>query len=593
MLAENGQYEAALGILRSYKIRADARRGEALPRPGNADGDGTLGNDAIVKNILDLSSEKKTLQDQISAIAREKSRIEMWGDFSPASFKGLAERGIKLTPYQIPLSVYEKLIAPVAEPGIEPVEILTLYKDKNIARVLVVDGTIQGEMPFILPEASLGELINKETAITSRLIEIENALQALAPEAKTLAAEVKRLDGEIEFETARLTVNVETGSGAGTVAWLQGFAPYNTVGQLKRAAAENGWALAIDDPAEDDAVPTLLKNNRFVGLLDPVLNFLDITPGYNEPDISAPFLVFFTLFFAMIFGDAGYGGLLLLAGLAGALITKKKMGKVAQPVCLLLLLAFTNFAWGIITCTWFGVETKYLPEILKTISLQYPPFAISNSFKELSDANSTIVQQNMMIVCFGIGLLQLGIAHIINISRTRSLKILGDVGSIMMLVGMFDVIRCLVVVNTGFGGVVADAWPLYSLGVGFVLNFVFADYNGSIGGAIMESVKNIISKILGVANVFGDIMSYIRLWAVGLAGAAISSTVDTMAGPMLGSLVTFIFAVILLVFGHGLNMVLNVLSVVVHGVRLNTLEFSQHANVGWSGFKYKPFAVVK
>ena len=96
--------------------------------------------------------------------------------------------------------------------------------------------------------------------------------------------------------------------------------------------------------------------------------------------------------------------------------------------------------------------------------------------------------------------------------------------------------------------------------------------------------------LLGIVNVFSDIVSYIRLWAVALAGAAISNTVNTMAGPMFGKLAMVIFGIVLLVFGHGLNMILNLLSVIVHGVRLNTLEFSQHLGMSWSGTKYKPFS---
>jgi V/A-type H+-transporting ATPase subunit I len=127
------------------------------------------------------------------------------------------------------------------------------------------------------------------------------------------------------------------------------------------------------------------------------------------------------------------------------------------------------------------------------------------------------------------------------------------------------------------------------LAIGFVLSFIFSNYEGSVGKSVLESCKNIISVLLGVVNVFSDTVSYIRLWAVGLAGAAISNTVNTMAGPMLGKLAFFMVAVVLLVFGHGLNMVLNLLSVVVHGVRLNTLEFSQHLGMTWSGTKYSPF----
>ena len=86
-----------------------------------------------------------------------------------------------------------------------------------------------------------------------------------------------------------------------------------------------------------------------------------------------------------------------------------------------------------------------------------------------------------------------------------------------------------------------------------------------------------------------DIVSYIRLWAVGLAGAAISATVNELAGPLFGNFMFMIIAIVLLVFGHGLNMILNVLSVIVHGIRLNTLEFSSHLDMSWSGHKFKPF----
>jgi V/A-type H+-transporting ATPase subunit I len=130
---------------------------------------------------------------------------------------------------------------------------------------------------------------------------------------------------------------------------------------------------------------------------------------------------------------------------------------------------------------------------------------------------------------------------------------------------------------------------IYLLSGGFVLNFIFASYEGSIGRSILESCKNFISVVLGITNVFSDIMSYIRLWAVGLAGASIASTVNIMAGPLLGGFMIFA-GMILLVFGHGLNIILNVLSVLVHGVRLNTLEFSSHVGLSWSGTVYKPFA---
>jgi V/A-type H+-transporting ATPase subunit I len=161
-----------------------------------------------------------------------------------------------------------------------------------------------------------------------------------------------------------------------------------------------------------------------------------------------------------------------------------------------------------------------------------------------------------------------------------------------MLVGMYGVVLVLIASNEfrDLSAYIPMTPCVYALAAGFVVNFIFANYDGSVGRSILESLKNFISMVLGIANVFSDIMSYIRLWAVGLAGAAISSTVVTMAGPMLGHFIFFVFGVLLLVFGHGLNLVLNTLSVLVHGVRLNTLEFSGHVGLTWAGTAYKPFS---
>ena len=170
------------------------------------------------------------------------------------------------------------------------------------------------------------------------------------------------------------------------------------------------------------------------------------------------------------------------------------------------------------------------------------------------------------------------------------------VEDMLQIWGMFYVVLSMVVSSSIFplnlvvSGVPVGKIAILLVGVGFALSFIFSNYEGKIGASILESCKNIISVLLGVVNVFSDIVSYIRLWAVGLAGSAISNTVNEMAGPLLGHAILFIAFVALILFGHGLNMVLNLLSVIVHGVRLNTLEFSTHLGMSWSGFKYNPFA---
>jgi V/A-type H+-transporting ATPase subunit I len=261
--------------------------------------------------------------------------------------------------------------------------------------------------------------------------------------------------------------------------------------------------------------------------------------------------------------------------------------------------------WGAVTCTWFGLQPEQLPEWI--VALSVPP--ISNAYADVqwlpfwtTDTSSGTLgtAQNLQIFCFTLALIQLCVAHLKGMARyikdkAHRLKFLGEFGSFVQLIGMYWVVLSMVVDGNVFplmgGDVYGLPWGTISIamvGGGFAFSFVFANYEGSVGKSILESVKNIISVLLGVVNVFSDIVSYIRLWAVGLAGAAISGTVNTFAGPLVGHAALFIVLIILLVFGHGLNMILNLLSVIVHGVRLNTLEFSNHLGMSWAGFKYEP-----
>ena len=389
------------------------------------------------------------------------------------------------------------------------------------------------------------------------------------------------------------------------LAWISGYLPSADLEVFKRYCADNKWAVAFADPEDEDTeVPTKLKNNKFVSLIYPLTDFLGTVPGYHEFDISGWFLLFFTIFFAMIFGDGGYGALVAVFVLLMMIKTKLSGKKVPAAFGLILLVSLATVVWGAVTCTWFGIPVEMLPEQLVKLSIPW----ISSAYEDtlwnvpwISDNTIGLTKsQNLQIFCFSLALLQLSVAHIKaairNISDKKGLKAIGDLGSLLQLLGMFWVVLAMVVNGQVFpmlgyiGSVPVGYIEVSLIAIGFVMSFIFANYEGNVIASILESCKNIISVLLGVVNVFSDIVSYIRLWAVGLAGAAISNTVNTLAGPILGHAILFIAAIVLLVFGHGLNMILNVLSVIVHGVRLNTLEFCTHIGMSWSGVKYQPFA---
>ena len=563
------------------------------------------------EKIVALAERKKALLDKIAQSAAELERLSPWGTVNPSDLAFLSQKGIHLSLYEIPSDKYNLL-------G-EDVKTLLVNSSKTTKRFLLISETEaeKGERPaglvpeayqVVLPEKSSDEIAAEIDSAKGEIAKIEAELLESANYTKALSDYEKSLESEIEFESVRSGMEQEAEEKNASLSWISGFVPVDSLSALKETAAQSGWALLCEDPSEDDAVPTKLKNNKLVSLIYPLTDFLDVTPGYREFDISAWFLLFFCVFFSMIFADAGYGALIAFVGLILAGKSKKGQKSLAA---LVTLLGACTMVWGVLTCSYFGVDASLLPEQLVNMScvlFSQPKLVLQGMG---ADAAKSLADKNQQIFCFTLALIQLSIAHItccVSNARQKNLKAAGDFGALLQLWGTFYVVLSMVVadgvnytfplMDNGqsvnlFGFEAPHYFPTAALGVlafGFLLNFIFSNYEGSVGKSILESFKNIISVLLGIVNVFSDIVSYIRLWAVALAGAAISNTVNEMAGPMIGKLSMIIVVVILLCFGHGLNMILNLLSVIVHGVRLNTLEFSQHLGMTWSGTKYKPFS---
>jgi V/A-type H+/Na+-transporting ATPase subunit I len=562
-----------------------------------------ISNDEVVnlcKDVVTKSERKKQLFEEISSDVSELERFQNWGSVNLDDFQYLDEKGISLKMFEIPIDKYSQLD--------EKFETILVNNDKKIVRFLLInsgkerpESLLPEAFEIPLPRLSTEILENEISSYNKEIDEIEDFFRNKAIFLKNVSDYKRIVESDIEFENVNSGMYRENLKSENDLAWISGFVPEEDLSVLQKACVDNKWALAFDDPAADDVdVPTKLKNNKFVSLIYPLTDFLGTVPGYHEYDISGWFLFFFTIFFGMIFGDGGYGILVTIVALI--MIIKNSMSKKSfSPLLgLILLLGIATIVWGTVTCNWFGLTMEYIPNWLKNISI---PF-ISNAYSDLTwapfwDAESQYrltSAQNMQIFCFMLALFQLSVAHIKGMkSNIKSLKFFGELGSLLQLIGMFYVVLSMVVSSNIFSfglkiyGIPVGTVAISLIVFGFALSFIFSNYSGNVAQSILESCKNIISVLLGVVNVFSDIVSYIRLWAVGLAGAAISNTVNEMAGPLLGHFITFIAFVALICFGHGLNMILNLLSVIVHGVRLNTLEFSTHLGMSWSGFKYSPF----
>jgi len=554
----------------------------------------------LVDSILRLSDEKRSLQGELTDNIKEKRRLEAWGDFDQNCFAYFLENNVTLIPYQISLKNYDSLNTDI--------KLIVLSKDKKAVRVLAVDEPIPDLSPFIFPVLSLSQITKQMDSILIRIGEIEKELASYACYRQVIEEENNRLLTEIEFETAN--VSMETREDAAAVSWINGYLPNEKQDIFKKAAKEHDWALMCGDPKPEDRPPTLIKNNAFVRIIQPLFSFLGTVPGYREYDISTSYLVFLCLFFAMIFGDAGYGVLLLALSIVSCFILRKKssadnfFASIPDVSKLFMLLSFCTVVWGSITGSWFALPAEKLPSFLRFIIIppfndtgplaEFPVF-LQNLFNLPSDVpvDDLKTRWNIQFLCFTVGLTQLVWARSKNITKLLpSLSAIGQAGWLIMMIGLYFLVLFMLL------KVALPSFAVWLIGGGVVLYFIFSEQNGgNFFKNIVKSLSNFLTIFLNAVSSFADIISYIRLFAVGLAGGIIAESFNNMAIPSdgLGSfgavfLLRLLAAVLILVFGHAINIAMNALSVIVHGVRLNLLEYAgNHLGMEWTGYVYKPF----
>jgi len=507
-----------------------------------------------VEVILQLLEERKQHSEELAALQLEHRRIEPLGDFDPKQLARLSEAGITLKLY----SASAKDIVDIPD----NLTMLELHRDKSNV-YFAIAGTGEFEIDaceIALPEVGISELQSKIDGNKNELLSIEKRLSELAVASPEIARLMELEDENVLFAEAR------SGMGAdGQIAYLCGYCPEKDVARLRTSAEKNGWGLVADTPAEDDAVPTLIHTPVWVRPMQSLYAMFGIAPGYDEVDISPIFLIAFSLFYGMLVGDAGYGLIFLTA----VIIARFKFPKMPRPLFALLLI--TNIAtiiWGVITGTYFGAG----PE---------------SSFLKINwlDSGNT---DNLMLLCFLLGAIHLTIAHGWRAWLLRnSTKALAQLGWILTTWGMFFV---------AYAMILGHAFPM-SMGVVLCVGVIAV-------AVFMTPLKQIKKEWIGhamltldVISNFVDIVSYVRLFAVGAATLAVAAAFNDMAlgwlagdGTWVSKIVPGLLAAVVLIFGHTLNMGMALLGVMVHGIRLNTLEFSQHIDLTWKGFSYNPFA---
>ena len=520
--------------------------------------------------VLGAIDRRADLGQEINAANTEIDRISAWGEFSPQELKDLKEAGYDFHFYRMGSKEFQAL---QAEEDVRYIRLAPVEKQDAVAVFGTLPASIQAS-EFVPGESSISELKQKIEDAQKGIADCDDILKAASVYDASFKDQLVKVQNEVNYSSAS-----ETAQGDDDFVWISGYVPEVELDKVRTMAAEKNCAWAAEDVAEDDdMIPTKLRFNKVSKLIEPVFNILGILPGYREQDVSLWFLLFFTLFFAMIIGDGGYGVLILLGTIA--LRVKQKEGSTVT--FLLFVLSIASIIRGAVTGTWYGMESAMKVPLLR--GLVVPSLATYPEYFGLT-ANET--QNAIMKFSFSIGAVQMVLGSILAIKDKipkKDLSWVSNAGWAIAVIAMYLLALNLVIHED------INLTPVFALiGVAFVLVLLFGGMSPdkTFGQGLKAGLANAFTDFLDTISCFGNVMSYIRLFAVGMAGVAISQSFNGIAAGMHGPLI--ILGVVVVLIGHALNIIMCFLSVVVHGVRLNVLEFSGQVGLEWTGLPYEPF----
>ncbi len=524
----------------------------------------------LVDQMTALQHEEEKLTQAVVAAEREVARMAVWGDYSLEKVVKLQKAGYTLGFYTCQVRNYnatweEAYNAYVIENSGNTVHFVTVTNEP------ITD--IDAEL-FKMSELSSAELAANVTSAKEALVTKKNEIVAFAQQH---VEHLKALSFMVHDEINLCKINLSTTKTVeDKIMVLEGYCPDELLGGLNEMlTAENIYYEASTPSAEDEKVPIKLRNNWFTRLFEPLTGMYGI-PSYQEYDPTPILAPFFLLFFAMCMGDAGYGILLILFGLA------VKFKKISIEMFdglgnIITVLGIGTLVVGFFLGTAFGV-----PMASSTV--------VPESWKSLMIVGKIQGYDIQMALAIVIGIVHICLALIVKaVGYTQRFGFKENIstwGWLLLILGSL----CTAVLTLA-GTVSMEAAKIAMIAIGGVSAlgiYIFNDPNRNIlinVGAGLWDTYNMATGLLG------DVLSYIRLYALGLAGGMLGGAFNTLGLMVLGeepSVATWIPFVIILLLGHTLNIAMSALGAFVHPLRLSFVEYFKNAGYEGKGEKYEP-----
>lgn len=550
----------AIGILGAVDYSKDEKYAEieALVAQTKVEG-------CKVENTLAAKEKLDSLAVSIASAEREANALLPWGDYSRETVQGLVSQGIKLHYYHVNEKAYDPSWG-------EQWPLQEVSRDKS--GVWFVTVSQEGEdynfpvAELAEPSVSHEEALAKIEALKSEVLEQKSRLLFLK---RNYLSHMKEKLALKTTELDRYLASASAGEAAeGYISTFIGFAPTSDKEKLDEAFDEMEVLYLSEDALTEDNPPIKLKNNRFVQMFE-VFTDMYGRPSYDGFDPTVFISIFFMLFFAMCMGDAGYGLLLIAAG-----FLLKKASGFGKYAPLVSVLGVASFVIGFFWHTFFSIDIS-----------QWGWIQACGLDKIMVPAEIAGFDGSMVLAVL-IGIVHLCCAMIVktiyatkNKGFLNSLSIWGWtiflVGTVVVLAlgAIFHIdssITKWIIIGLGIVGAIG-IFPLRTIGKNPLIN---------VGGGLWETYNT-------ATGLLGDVLSYLRLYALGLAGAMLGQAFNTLALMTLGDGgFGWIPFILIALIGHTLNIAMCALGAFVHPLRLNFLEFFKNSDYDGSGRNYKP-----
>ncbi len=521
----------------------------------------------------EVSSRESEISARIEELHKIAEEAAPWGEFSHDTLVNMEREGIKLNYFVAPESEYEVIAQ-------ERADLNTILINTIENRVYFVVVT-QGEATDLSIDAQMVKPLSYSAAEAKAKIEtIEGERLALSGEKSRVAASLALIEQSRvalcdRLQLSRVSNSAEV-AAEGQLLVMEAWAEEAKAARVEEVLdAQEGLFYIKSRPTPEDNTPVKLQNNRFARLFELVGN-LYATPKYGTIDLTPFFAPFYMMFFAICLCDAGYGAFILLAGI---MLYKKGGEKLRQAAWMTIMCGTAAVIFGFFANSIFGMEFRSIP-------------ALSN-FKFID------FQGSFFTISMIIGIIQILFAMLINIVvTTTTFGIKYALGSIGWFTMLFSAALSATLGSMGISGFEFDSTAFYiAEGVGFGLLLFLNSPEKNIFGNIGNGIWETYDKLTGLMS---DVLSYVRLFAIGLSGGVLALVFNDLAVGMtglneswadqsVGSLILKIIAAsLILLLGHGINLFMSTISSFVHPMRLTFVEFYKNAGFVMGTRKFEP-----